>query len=315
MSLFVGAFSLFLHATEQPSLKLWYQQPATYFEESMPLGNGRLGALVYGGITTDSLQLNDLLLWAGKPFEREDDQDAHQWIPKIRKALFSENYEQADKMQYHVQGKFSTEYMPLSNVYLTDLDANGQESNYQRGLNIDSALCYTQFQRGKIHFEREYFVSNPDKVIAIRLKSSAKGKLNYNIRFSSQLEHQLKVEETTLTLTGHATGDEKETIHFCNKLNVTLKDGQVIPLADGLKIENATEATIYIVDETSFNGFRKHPVNEGAPYQKIASDNLEKVLKLSYAQLRQRHITDYRTLFGRMNLRLGSQAENQADQK
>ena len=314
MILFLGILSPFTHATEQPSLKLWYQQPATYFEESMPLGNGRLGALVYGGIACDSLQLNDLLLWAGKPFNRDDDQFAHEWIPKIRQALFSENYKQADALQHHVQGKFSAEYMPLSNVYLTDLEANGQEKAYQRGLDIDSALCFTHFQRGNIRYKREYFVSNPDKVIAIRLQASQKGKLNYEIRFSSLLNHHLEVKEGTMILTGHATGEAAETIHFCNQLKVIVDDGQVLPIVDGLQIKNATEATIYIVDETSFNGFRKHPVKEGAPYQKMASDNLQNVMRFTYAQLRRRHITDYRSLFGRMNLRLGSQTQNKVDQ-
>lgn len=139
MILFLGVLSPFINATEQPSLKLWYQQPATYFEESMPLGNGRLGALVYGGIACDSLQLNDLLLWAGKPFNRDDDQFAHEWIPKIRQALFFENINLEENYWHAEQANLSELTSPLFGL-MRNIAENGRypTRNYY---GIDRGFC------------------------------------------------------------------------------------------------------------------------------------------------------------------------------
>ena len=96
-----------------PPLKLWYNKPATAFEESLPIGNGKLGALIYGGANNDSIYLNDITLWTGKPVNREEGGDAYKWIPKIREALFKEDYKAADSLQLHVQGHNSEYISPL----------------------------------------------------------------------------------------------------------------------------------------------------------------------------------------------------------
>ena len=104
-------------------LRLWYQTPARYFEEALPIGNGKLGAMVYGGAETDSLQLNDITFWSGKPVDHNEDKDAWRWIDPIRKALFNEDYAKADSLQLHVQGPNSAYYMPLGTLYMEDLNA------------------------------------------------------------------------------------------------------------------------------------------------------------------------------------------------
>ena len=111
-------------SVDQPAMHLWYQQPAQYFEESLPIGNGKLGALVYGGIADNLIFLNDITLWTGKPIDKEADKDAHQWIPNIREALFREDYKTADQLQKHVQGKNSEYYQPLATLHLRDLHGN-----------------------------------------------------------------------------------------------------------------------------------------------------------------------------------------------
>ena len=93
-------------------MRLWYDHSALYFEESLPIGNGRLGALVYGGADTCTIHLNDITLWTGKPVDQELDKDAHQWLPKIREALFREDYQTADQLQRHLQGPNSQYYQP-----------------------------------------------------------------------------------------------------------------------------------------------------------------------------------------------------------
>ena len=281
-------------------MKLWYEQPARYFEESLPIGNGKLGALVYGGVDTCLVQLNDITLWTGKPVDRTIDKDAHEWIPRIREALFNEDYKLADSLQLHVQGPNSQFYQPLGNVYIID-DNPGTTGNYRRELDIDQALATDRYTRAGSTMTREYFASHPDKLIAIRLT----GSINCRIVMNAQVPHQVKASGNQLTQTGHAVGDPQESIHFCTILQVKT-DGQVTAADSTLTIRGGKEAVIYIVNETSFNGFDKHPVHEMAPYLERATDDIWHTQNFSYEQFRQRHIADYQHLYDRVKLQLGA---------
>ena len=292
--------SLITMAEEQAPMKLWYEQPARYFEESLPIGNGKLGALVYGGVDTCLVQLNDITLWTGKPVDRTIDKDAHEWIPRIREALFNEDYKLADSLQLHVQGPNSQFYQPLGNVYIID-DNPGTTGNYRRELDIDQALATDRYTRAGSTMTREYFASHPDKLIAIRLT----GSINCRIVMNAQVPHQVKASGNQLTQTGHAVGDPQESIHFCTILQVKT-DGQVTAADSTLTIRGGKEAVIYIVNETSFNGFDKHPVHEMAPYLERATDDIWHTQNFSYEQFRQRHIADYQHLYDRVKLQLGA---------
>ena len=281
-------------------MKLWYEQPARYFEESLPIGNGKLGALVYGGVDTCLVQLNDITLWTGKPVDRTIDKDAHEWIPRIREALFNEDYKLADSLQLHVQGPNSQFYQPLGNVFIID-DNQGATGDYRRELDIDQALATDRYTRAGSTMTREYFASHPDKLIAIRLT----GNINCRIVMNAQVPHQVKASGNQLTQTGHAVGDPQESIHFCTILQVKT-DGQVTAADSTLTIREGKEAVIYIVNETSFNGFDKHPVHEMAPYLERATDDIWHTQNFSYEQFRQRHIADYQHLYDRVKLQLGA---------
>ena len=162
----------------QPPMCLWYTTPASFFEESLPIGNGRLGALVYGDPANDSIQLNDITLWTGQPIDRQEDADAWRWIPDIRKALFMEDYRLADSLQLHVQGHNSCHYQPLGTLYLAhDADAACQPTDYHRELSLDSALARVR-NIGEVNYCREYLASAPDSLIAIRLTASKPHMLN-----------------------------------------------------------------------------------------------------------------------------------------
>ena len=134
-------------AQNQLPMTLWYEQPAQYFEESLPIGNGKMGALIYGGTETDSLYLNDITLWTGKPVDHDEDAGASKWIPEIRKALFNEDYRLADSLQLHVQGHNSQFYQPLATLYIKDY-APGKASHYSRSLSLDEALVNILYRKG-----------------------------------------------------------------------------------------------------------------------------------------------------------------------
>ena len=288
---------------EQAPMVLQYDRPADFFEESLPIGNGKLGALVYGGTDDNIIYLNDITLWTGKPVDRNLDADAHQWIPKIREALFNEDYQLADSLQHYVQGPNSQYFQPLGTLHIKDLGL-GTVSDYHRSLSLDSAIIKDRYVRDGKVITREYFASNPDKLIAIRIR----GDINCKIALTAQVPHHVKAIPTQLTMTGHATGDANESIHFCTRLSVKT-DGDVTASDSSLTITHAKEVILYLINETSFNGFDKHPVKEGAPYLENAANDIWHTQNYSFDEFYARHLTDYKAIYDRVKIDLGGSKE------
>ena len=306
----------FLAATlvnaRQLPMKLWYNQPGKRLEESLLIGNGKLGAMVYGGPTENIIHLNDITFWSGKAVDLNIDKDAHRWIPEIRKALFNEDYRTADSLQHYVQGNNSQYYQPLGTIKITDLNP-GEATNYYRQLSLDSAFCSDRYSRNGVTYTREYFASHPDKVIAIRLKSSQPGMLNCNIMLQSQVNHGVKVSDRQITMTGNAEGDPKETVHFCSVLRIKNAGGTIEKTDSSLIVKGATKAALYFVNETSFNGHDKHPVNDGAAYIENAMDNAWHIVNFNFNTLLERHLQDYQGIFNRVKFHLQGSAFNSQD--
>ena len=294
-------------AQNQAPMVLQFDKPATYFEESLPIGNGKIGALVYGGTDDNIIYLNDITLWTGKPVDRNLDADAHKWLPAIREALFKEDYQLADSLQLHIQGPNSQYYQPLGTLHIKDLRL-GAITDYQRSLDIDSAIVRDSYKRDGKLVTREYFASNPDKLIAIRLR----GDINCQIALTAQVPHQVKSTLGQLTMTGHATGDPQESTHFCTMLSVKT-DGEMAASDSSLTITKANEAIIYIVNETSFNGFDKHPVKEGANYLEAVTNDLWHTQNYSFDEFYSRHLSDYKSFYDRVKICLNKEGRNPND--
>ena len=286
----------------QPN-KLWYNKPAYAFEESLPLGNGKLGALVYGGANNDSIQLNDITLWTGVPVNPNEGGEAYKWIPKIREALFKEDYKTADSLQHYVQGHNSEFYQPLGMINIKDCN-QGEFTDYYRELSLDNSLATVHYRRNGIQYTKEYFASHPDKMIAIKLSASQKRSINSDISLTSLIPHQVKASRGQLTMTGHVLGDEANSTHYCAMLQVKNTDGKVWASDSVLHLKDVSEAIIYLVNETSYNGFDKHPVQEGAPYIENVTDEAWHLANFTYEEFKQRHIADYKKLFDRVSLNL-----------
>ena len=311
--LLLTATTLCATAQDMP-LKLWYDSPAEYFEESMPIGNGKMGALVYGGTDVNTIYLNDITMWTGQPVDHNEDAGASKWIGEIRKALFNEDYALADSLQLHVQGHNSQFYQPLLTMHIEDTGQTrsrghalpSKVTSYYRELDLNQAICRDRYTREGVTYEREYFASNPDKVIAMRLKANKTGAINCRITLTGQTPHATKASANQLTVTGHATGDEMHSIHFCSILTAKTDRGQVMAKDSSITILGATDVTLYFVNQTSFNGSDKHPVRQGADYLANAGDDAWHLVNFTYDQLRNRHISDYMELFSRFKLRLGN---------
>ena len=281
-------------------MTLQYDRSADYFEESLPIGNGRLGAIVYGGTDDNIIYLNDITLWTGKPVDRNLDREAHKWIPQIREELFREDYRKADSLQLHVQGPNSQFFQPLATLHIRDLN-KGNVSSYRRQLDLDSALVSDCYERGGCTVAREYLASFPDSLIAIQLT----GKVNIAVSMTGQTPHSAKAANGQITMTGHATGDPQQSIHFCTILRAET-DGIVKAADSTLTISGASQATLYIVNRTSFNGFDHHPVSEGADYLEQATNDSWHTRNLTDTDMRRRHIADYRHFYDRVKLLLGT---------
>ena len=294
-------FCALCHVHSQHPMRLWYDRPAQYFEESLPIGNGRLGALVYGGTDSCLIYLNDITLWTGKPVDHNEGAGAAKWIPQIREALFKEDYARADSLQLHVEGHNSSYYQPLGTLLIEDLNS-GSTSGYSRTLSLDSAVVSDRYVRDGRTVTRDYFASAPDSLIAIRLT----GVVNIRLSLTAQVPHKVKAKGNQLTQTGHAVGDPMESVHFCTILQANNKGGSIMASDSSLTIRNAEEVVIYIVNRTSYNGFDHHPVREGAPYLEKALDDIWHTKNYTYQDFLQRHINDYRQYYDRLQLRLGA---------
>lgn len=303
------AFNLACAITAQAGggipLKLWYNQPAIAFEESLPIGNGKLGALIYGSANNDSIFLNDITLWTGMPVNPKEGENTHQWIPRIREALFKEDYKTADSLQHYVQGHNSEYYQPLGRLNIIDRN-QGDIINYNRQLSLDSAMATVSYIRNGITYKKEYFASHPDKIIAIKLSASQPGAINSDISLTSLIPHKVKASQGQLTMTGHVAGDEENSIHYCAILQVKNIDGNTSTSDSILHLNGVSEAIIYLVNETSYNGFDKHPVKEGAPYIENVTNDAWHLVNFTYEELRQRHLKDYQSLFDRVKFTLAN---------
>jgi len=314
--LFIGS-----KARAQSDHILWYNQPAQYFEESLVLGNGKMGATVFGGVQSDKILLNDATLWSGEPVNANMNPEAYKNLPAIREALKNEDYKLADQLNRKLQGEYSESYAPLGTLFL-NFKNKETPTKYYRELNISDAVSRVEYEINGVKFTREYFVSYPDKVMVIKLTSSKKGALNFDVKFESLLKHKVYATGRSLTAKGYAplrtrpnylgdatdavVYDETKGTRFSSFVKIKSSDGSVMVTDSTLLFKNGTEAVVYVSVATSFNGFDKDPVTKGLNDGKIAVDQLEKAYPKKYLELKNAYLLDYQKYFNRVNLNLGA---------
>ncbi|GJM33356.1 MAG: hypothetical protein DHS20C18_23570 [Saprospiraceae bacterium] len=304
----------------QSNHKLWYNQPAQYFEESLVLGNGQMGASIFGGVHSDKIYLNEATLWSGEPVNANMNPDAHQYIPAIRAALKNEDYQLADSLNRKVQGSFSQSYAPLGTLFINFKHDNPPE-NYYRELNINQAISRVTYEVDGVKFTREYFISHPDQVMVIKLSSSKKGALNFDLKFESLLKIKRQTADNALKVTGYApyhaepsyrrdvpnavAFDENRGTRFTSLFKVKNVAGQISTTDSSLIVREGSEAIIFVSIATSFNGFDKNPATEGLNDQALALEHLNEACEKTFLELKKEHQRDYQSFFNRMSLNLG----------
>jgi len=305
---------------DRPEYIIWFDRPAEFFEESFVMGNGKMGASIFGGEHTDSIYLNDITLWSGEPVDPYMNPRAHRFIPLIREALSNENYRLADSLNRFVQGSFSQSYAPAGTFYI-DFDHKAEPDNYYRKLDISTAISRVEYSAGSADYSREYFVTFPERVMVIRLTGSHKGSLNFSIGFSSLLEHSISVDDVLFSVNGRAPyhtepsyrGDMPDAVLFDENrgtaftvlADIRNTDGKVTHNGSKLVVSDASKAVIIISLATSFAGWDKDPAVEGLDSRLIAGNQLMYAGALDYNELISNHINDYRSFFDRLSIDLG----------
>lgn len=315
------ATSLSVFSAEN-DLRLWYDKPAEFFEEALVIGNGRLGATIYGGPVTDRLSLNDITLWTGEPDLEVTTPDAYKAIPEIREALNEGNYRAADSLYRKVQGHYSENYQPLGNLYIThNLHDDSSITSYHRELSLKSALASTEYNSDGYAVTTEYIASSPDSVIALRITSNRPEGLDFTLKFDSQLPYETVASGNRITAEGytayhslpnyvsaptHHFYDKDRGTRFCTIISADAPNSEVTANPDGtLSVKGGLDATVYVTNATSFNGFNKNPATEGLPYREMAESQIKKAENSKFELIQHNHEADYHRLFNRVSINLG----------
>ncbi|PQA56940.1 glycoside hydrolase family 95 protein [Siphonobacter curvatus] len=322
-SLFLVTLLYSLHTAfgqAQPTpLRLWYQQPARQWEETLPLGNGRLGMMTDGGVFKETLVLNDITLWSGG---RQDanNYEAHQSLPKIRELLLAGKNDEAQTLvnqNFVAKGAGSGRgdganvpfgcYQVLGNLHLQfsypGVDtAKVVPENYQRSLSLNEAVARTQYTLKGVMYSREYFTSFGDDVGMIRLSANRPGQLYCRVQLDRPERFKTVVKNQSLEMTGQLNnGTDGKGMRYLAQIKPRIKGGKLTVSSNELIITAADEIILYFSAGTDF---------KDQAFEQITPRVLEAALKKPYASQKQTHVSHFQKLFNRASLSLGeSKAE------
>ena len=283
-------------------LCLWYAQPAVKWTEALPIGNGRMGAMVFGGVFDERIQFNEDTLWTGQPHDYAN-ADARQKLPEIRQLLEEgKNKEAGQLAKTNFLGSPSRQkaYQPFGDLHL-HFAGQGEVANYRRELDLNSAIARVSYSVGDVNFKREAFASYPDNVIVLRITADKPGQINFSLRMDSpHTNSQTRVlSSRELLLMGNMqTGG----LNFASRVAVLPDGGQVLSQDNELMVTNANSATLLLVAATSFKNFE----DISADPEKRCDAAVKLIAKHGYEDLLARHLDDYQNLFQRVKLNLGA---------
>lgn len=328
-------------ATEAPSedLLLWYDKPAAQWVDALPIGNGRLGAMVFGGgedgsVSKELLQLNEGTFWSGQPRDGNNPDAKHHLADVRRAVLEQQDYHLADEICCKMQGKFAEAYQPLGNLRLEFTHA-GPMTGYRRELDLDTACTRAQYMVGDVRFEREAFVSAPDQVVALRVTASKPRQLHCTLSLDGPLQKEVKafsggrlllVSKAAAHIAGAGhpgseqpvvlSDDVGEGMYGASVLQVRTEGGAVSIAQDKLVIANATALTVLLTAATGYRGFQLKPDTSLEQVVSKAARQLDVVANTPFATLRKEHVADHQKLFRRVSLQIGlSKSSQPTDQR
>ncbi|WP_137174375.1 glycoside hydrolase N-terminal domain-containing protein [Massilia sp. HP4] len=322
-----------MSAGAQPggALTLHYDKPAAVWTEALPVGNGRLGAMVFGRAGEELIQLNEATLWSGGPVGTNINPGAFEALGRVREALGKQDYAQAYALSRQMQGRYTEGFLPLGDLMLRQDLKGGDVRDYRRSLDIRNGIQATTFSVNGVHHQREVFASAPDQVVVVRLQASQPHQITLDIETASQLRSSSSVDQGMLNLNGKApshvdpnyVGHNAQPIiqedpaacrgmRFALLVKPVVRDGEMTQQGSRISIRGASEVHLLVSAATSFNGFDKCPDSAGKDAEALARSHMELALLRDAAALRAAHVADFRRLFDRMSLSINPAAEDRS---
>ena len=305
--LFFVAFFI-LSCTEQKStnhkLKLWYNQPAKNWSEALPIGNGRMGAMVFGNVEREMIQFNEETLWTGQPHNYAHE-GAVEYLDEIRTLLFEGKQQEAEILameQFMSVPLRQKSYQPFGDVYIS-FSGHENYTDYYRELDLKEGIVRTRYSVDNTSFLREVFASYPDQVIVVHLAADGEKSMDFSLAFSAVHEKKvLSTEGETLILDvvvadGGMKGRSKMRL---------VADGKIKIEDNNLIVEDAKEATIFLSASTNFVSYQELSENPSS----MVDEYLQKMEGEKYVRIKQRHLADYQQLFNRFELDLGTNEQD-----
>lgn len=291
-------------------LKLWYQQPAKVWTEALPLGNSRLGAMVYGGVVNEQIQLNEETVWGGGP-HRNDSPKAFGVLPKVRELIFAGREKEAEKVMADnfFTGQHGMPFQTIGSLML-EFDGHADYSNYRRDLDLERAVASVRYKIGEVNYTRTIFTSLVDNALIIRIEADKPGAVNFTTRYSTPYkEYEIKKNGKSLLLSGHGSAHEgiPGVIRFETRTQIKAEKGKVNVTNDCIEVKGADAAVIYVTAATNFVNYKDVSANE----TRRVTEFLAKAMKRPYAQVITAHEEAYQKLFGRVSLNIGPSSQEE----
>ena len=310
LCIFLVATAIFIGACQsdrqKPNLSLWYQQPANEWMEATPIGNGRLGAMVYGGVSIDKLALNEVTVWSGQPeVLREIRTDGKERLAAVRKLFFEGDYEEGSNLAARnltVRSRTFGSHVPIGDMVIDFGKDETKISEYKRELNLEDAITRVSYKLDGTTYFREYLSSNPDNVMAVKLYANKKGKLNFELgmAMTRNLDSVVfKANGNSLEFTGKVYFPRfgRGGVRYAGKINVTTTGGVIQANDTTLTITGADQAVLMIDVRTDY---------DNPEYQSVCRETVEKAVLSGFENVKKNHVADYRQLFDRVDISLGN---------
>ncbi len=297
--IFLLTLSLFSMASE----KMWFNQPAKVWEDALPIGNGRLGGMVFGEIRRERVQLNEESLWTGSREQFTDKPGAYKYLPEIRKLLFEGEYQKAQEItenNFMGNGNWNM-YQSLGDLFI-NMKHGKTITDYSRSLDLSKALASVSYKVDGINFKREYFSSSPDQILAVKIICDKPGGINLSARLSRPKDAAITAEKDKIIMSGRVTAGGVETkdlnpgVNYYSILKIVPASGKMAVKGDSIIITGADSVVFFLTAATNYWG--EDPKIK-------CNETLYRVLRKEYDKIKEAHIDDYQKYFNRVELDLG----------
>lgn len=283
--------------------RLFYKKPAKTWEEALPIGNGRLGAMIYSGTKELVLQMNEITLWNSEKYPTPDKENAYLHLPQLRQLICEQKYDRAAELLDKeftnngggFDGAYSSSYQTFGELKIKFSELKGRVKNFSRSLNLENAVCSDSFSVDSVNISREYFSSAPDDTVFIYVKSDTPNTLNFNISYTLQHIEKTIITDNSYSFSGYCDGNEKH-MAFAAQMRVFVTNGTCVKSKNSLKVSNADAALICFTAATDYIPDVSQNFKFGNPSEKCRKI-LDSINFGEYESIKKRHIEDYRKLY------------------